>query len=166
MRHRRGFSILEIVVTVAIVAVVVSIGIPGYFAMMHRGQANQQMRFVVDDLALARSQAGTGGTLASAPTVHVRSAGVRLVSATSYEIIQTDSITGQNPTNLDIIKIVNLSSSSGIAFTSPSSFPTDIMFKSNGTLASGSPSQVVLHDAQSHLDKTLQISLTGSVRMY
>jgi prepilin-type N-terminal cleavage/methylation domain-containing protein len=170
----RGFSLIEIVIVLAIVALLAAVAIPGYYAIMHRGQVNQQARGLLDDFSFARSSAGTGRQMTASATANVRSAGIRVVSATAYEVIQTDSPTGAaggytsacgaTPCT-DIIKVVTFTNDSGLAFTAPSTFPTDIIFRSNGSLAPGSATQVVLHDNTNNTNKSLEISLTGSVRI-
>jgi prepilin-type N-terminal cleavage/methylation domain-containing protein len=160
----RGFSLLEIVIALTILAAMIALAVPGYKALTRRGQVNQQMRYLMDDLAFARSQAGSGYVMQPSQA-RVRSAGVRILSTTSYEVIATDSPTGSSPTNTDILKVVVFNNTSNVQFTNPTTFPTDIMFKSNGTLASGSPALTVLKDATTNNSKTLTIALTGVVRI-
>jgi prepilin-type N-terminal cleavage/methylation domain-containing protein len=173
-RRSRGFSLLEIVIVIAIVALILTIGIPSYFAAMHRGRANQQIRMLMDDFSSARAYASTGNTMTANSAANVRSAGIRVLSARSYEIIQTDSPSGggtgytspcATPPCTDVVKVVTFANESGLVFSSPSSYPSDVFFKANGTIVPGGMDTFVVRDTTNGVQKTIAISMTGSVRI-
>src|SRR5215467_7028641 len=105
VHRQRGFTLLEIMVALAIVALICGIALPSYYAMMHRGQVNQQIRHVLDDLAYARQVAGAGNQMTSSRTDNVRSASFRILSNTQYEIVTNSGPSGTGSAS-DIIRVV------------------------------------------------------------
>lgn len=62
-RRTRGFTILELMITVAVLAVIVGIGVPSYQDMMRRNRLAAQTNTFVGTLAIARSEAVKRGVL-------------------------------------------------------------------------------------------------------
>jgi prepilin-type N-terminal cleavage/methylation domain-containing protein len=61
MRRQRAFTLIELVLVVATVAVLAAIGIPRYAQSMNRYRVDMAARRVVADLGLARSSARSSG---------------------------------------------------------------------------------------------------------
>ncbi|WP_394000971.1 GspH/FimT family pseudopilin [Luteimonas sp. WGS1318] len=57
MYHRKGFTLIELVTTLAIVAVLLAVGIPGFGDALARLRVQTAMHRVSTDLAMARSSA-------------------------------------------------------------------------------------------------------------
>ena len=59
MPMRNGFSLIELMVVIAIVAILAMIGVPSYQSMMQRGAIASQSNAILGFLQLARSEAAT-----------------------------------------------------------------------------------------------------------
>jgi len=61
VRHR-GFSVIELMVTVAVVAIVAVVAVPGMRDLMARNKVSTEVNRILSDLLLARNTAITRGT--------------------------------------------------------------------------------------------------------
>lgn len=57
MYHRKGFTLIELVTTLAVVAVLLAVGVPGFGDALARLRVQTAMHRVSTDLAMARSSA-------------------------------------------------------------------------------------------------------------
>jgi len=57
MNTKRGFTLIELMITVAVVAIVLAIGVPSFQEMMRNNRAATHMNGIIGALNLARSEA-------------------------------------------------------------------------------------------------------------
>lgn len=65
MRHSRGFTLIELVVTVAIIAIIAVWAVPAWQGMVQRSQVESDVRALTHALGMARSKATTDGVAVS-----------------------------------------------------------------------------------------------------
>lgn len=68
MRSVRGFTLVELMVTIAVLAVILTIAVPSFSTLIRKNQVQTQVSLLINALNLARSEAVTRGT-----NVHVSS---------------------------------------------------------------------------------------------
>lgn len=161
--RRAGFSLLEVVIAVAILGIAAAIAIPSFTGMVRRGKINSHIRGIMNDLSLAQGTARSGKEVVAGLTT--RSAGIRIQGTDNYQVIVTDSVDGSPGANEEILKTIAFPSDLGIAFELSAPLPATLMFRSNGTLTNASPTRVGIRDTETNMLTTLAISVTGSVRM-
>ncbi|MGO2414992.1 MULTISPECIES: GspH/FimT family pseudopilin [Cobetia] len=61
MRHSRGFTLIELVVTVAIIAIIATWAVPAWQGMVQRSQVESDVRALTHALGMARSTSTTRG---------------------------------------------------------------------------------------------------------
>jgi len=61
-RNNRGFTILELIVTIVVISILVAIALPGMRDLMGRNKVSTEVNRLVSDLLLARNTAITRGT--------------------------------------------------------------------------------------------------------
>lgn len=60
-KRQRGFTLIEMMITISIAAILLSLAVPSFSAMQRRSQINTQTNALVSGLALARSEASKRG---------------------------------------------------------------------------------------------------------
>jgi prepilin-type N-terminal cleavage/methylation domain-containing protein len=61
--NKKGFTMIELTVTLAILGIISAIGIPSYFSWLPKYRLQTSVRNIYDDLNMARSRAVRTGTL-------------------------------------------------------------------------------------------------------
>ena len=171
----RGFSLIEVMIVISIIAVVAAIAIPGLHQSMRKQRVRTETRLLMSALreargiALSRTSvpglqcigAGNGGSGGGGGTAYdclPKTIGLRLTSPTSYEIV------AQVPGNEVILQIVDLREQhpdTEVSIESPP--PTTIVrFTGQGTLASAAP-PFVIRDLSTDEVHTINVTLAGSV---
>jgi prepilin-type N-terminal cleavage/methylation domain-containing protein len=152
MRARnKGFTLLEVMVVVAIVAIAGAIAIPGFFGSMKRQAVRNEARQLISSLREARSLAiartsvpnlvcpgGGGSGSGGGPGCLPRTMGVRVTSRTTYEIFgDADNVDGGD----EIIQRIDLRSRGGDARVEidEADIPFTLRFATNGVLTGSAP---------------------------
>ncbi len=56
-KHLNGFTIVELMITIAVAAVILTLGVPSFQGLMERNQLTSNINRFISSLALARSEA-------------------------------------------------------------------------------------------------------------
>jgi type IV fimbrial biogenesis protein FimT len=158
---RKGFTLVEMMVTISVLAIVGSIAIPSLGRLQDRGRAQSYIRALAGDITLARIRATSGEQLT--PGVNSRSGGLRVDTERSYQVYLTDTTDGTSAAPA-VIRVVEIPEEINVTITSPAPGES-VRFRSNGTLVFGSPAEIQVHDAAENKTYRLEISLTGTVRI-
>lgn len=159
---RRGFSILELVTVMAIVAVTIALSMPLFARTQRRDDLRRAARSLIGDLNRARSLAASGyRTNVSppwAPTDRSVNAGVTIVSPNTYALfIDRDGTTDGDEITVAVMSLPNF-----MTITSP--LPgQEIRFRPNGTVVA--PANFVIADAEQGMSRTIIVSGGGAARI-
>jgi len=119
MKNTLGFTLIELMITVAIVAILVGVGVPSYQSTVQQSRINDASTLINSSLSYAKNTA-----IAHNRTLYMTAAGNTLTLATGVfgliDIINKTAITTDSNSNL--------------SFTDPT---VAITFRANGTVALG-----------------------------
>jgi len=143
--HNRGFTLVELMVTVAIVGILTSVGVPSFIEMINQNRATSLANELAASLNLARSEAikrGLQVSICKSANISdsVTAANVLCSTATSTSwkngwLIFVDNkgtpgtydYNASQPLSDTLLKIVQLSTSNAVIYagiSNPNSFPT------------------------------------------
>lgn len=174
----RGFTLLELVIVIAIIAIVASVAIPYFSKMERRNRVGNYTRRLVGHLRQARAEASTGkctvdpGSAPCPTNSQVRSAGIRFKKNTdpdlcdAYEIfVDVDGVTnGNEVTVLDVDLLAQPGTQ--VRFGATVEDGGEIRFASNGVAegdldADGSPEQIEVLVQDAGIHSVYRITVTG-----
>ncbi|HET7756118.1 MAG TPA: GspH/FimT family pseudopilin [Steroidobacteraceae bacterium] len=149
MRYQRGFNITELMIVVAIVAILLSIGVPGFRYITNSYRMSAEVNGLLGDLQYARAEAIKEG---QGVTVCVSADGVNCTGTTNWHsgwVIFSNPNNAANPPANSILRV-----QSPFAGATPDTFVADnavslITYNREGfaTTAAGFPNTTVtLHD--------------------
>jgi prepilin-type N-terminal cleavage/methylation domain-containing protein len=162
--NRRGFTLVETAIAVAVLAVLVAVAIPVWSSMQHESRFSGATRELVGTLRKARSHAVSGATLPSAGAgARVRSAGLRFDSDQRIVVYldpDEDPANG-NQVDLETIDLAADDPQRSIRLVSPG-VGSVVTFRRDG---STNATPFVLRDLQNGRQRSFQLTAAGSVAM-
>lgn len=172
MRRRvLGYTLVEVMVVIGIVAVIAAIGIPVASHMRNKSRLTKVARELQARVTQARALAATATPDPAWPAgSRVQSAGIRIESQQSYTVfIDRDVADGGE----SVVSVIDFTQQEGpgtsLGFRNPSTFPTTIRMSRNGQLTSGAQVDVVVEDRTGQSNgtdsKTVRINLSGTPRI-
>lgn len=164
-RSRRGFSLVELAVVIAIIAVILGIAIP----MFSRSKSTSELRSVANQLvgdfrrAQALARAGKADVAVWGNGVRTQAAGIRFISATQYAIfVDRDAQNNGAATEADMEVVDIAANGEPLTFVSP---PAQIRFRKNGTLPSPPDLQVTIRNTDTNQNKVVEVTFGGRARI-
>ncbi|MFO0725472.1 MAG: GspH/FimT family protein [Myxococcota bacterium] len=159
MSRRRGYSLMEVMVTVGLIAILAALAIPKTREMMDRSRFNGAVRQGAGALETARgwaiSRSNQGG-------VRAETAGLRVVSRTAYEIFvdPDDDTTNNNEVVAQRIDLLEVSPEGNVhVLEAPG---TMIRFRRDGGTTAQTLSFV---DQRTGLRRAVRVSAAGFVAL-
>lgn len=159
-----GYSLIELLVSIAIMAIIFSVGIANYRSFARRQVLTNNVKSVQGDLRLAQ-QAALSGQMPADPqcngaTNELKGFNFQIIDSTHYEI--RANCTGGNATDALKSKVLD----SGITFASPFPAPNPILFKvlGSGTNLSSGSITLTLSQASTGLSTQISISKNGNIQ--
>lgn len=179
-RARRGFTLIEVVIVMAIIGIVAALGIPSMLRARRKAQLDNRVREFVAAIALAQSEAVAGRQLTGivgGVTGPVRQAGIRFANETSYVVFVDNDA---DPTAFETIRSVNFQGGgSGVLTTNDQGFDVTIesatvggatqappggiefRFGRDATIVGSNNVQVVLDDDELQRRAVIDVTLAG-----
>ena len=160
-RSRRGFSLLELAVVIALIAVFSMMAVPLFSRVERRSRLRSTARAFMADLAKTRSTAASAGFPTQtgwSANERVTNTGLVVASSTSYRVfIDRDAVTDGDEITLGTVRLPD-----GVIFTAPSS-GHEIRFRRNGTALGAT--EIVLYDQRVDATRTVVLSGVGLARL-
>lgn len=160
-RRNPGFTLLELVVVIAIISIILGIAIPMFSASKEtselRSIANQLVGNFKQAQALARS--GKADVPVWPANTRAQAAGIRFISATQYAIfVDQDNLSNGAGSEADIEVVDIAPNGEPFAFVSP---PAQVRFKKNGTLPTPPDITVTVRNTNTNQTKVVQVTYGG-----
>lgn len=160
---RRGFTLLEVVIAVSLVAILAGIAIPALSEARAHGALHTAARKLVADLRFARNFISGSPTFRdpTGNTVIAHFGGVRFDSPTQYTVfVDTDSTPGGESD----IRVVTLDPLAAVQLIQPPTYPSYVYFAAAGTLASGQlANDIIFRDLNRNRTEAIALTLGGHV---
>ncbi len=166
---RRGFTLLEIVIVIAIIAIIGAMAVPMTNQLRQREALRGASRMLVMNLRAARTSAASGQTVgvdADGRAVRARFGGLAVLSATQYVVfVDADGAPGSgDEQTLRTVDFLAEDPQSRVRIAAPSA-GQEVRFTANGTLAAGSQTGLRLIDEDTNQGQDVAVSLTGHAQL-
>lgn len=163
-RTKRGFSLLEIVVVIAIVSLLAGIAIPAFSRAKMKAQLRSTANRMVGDFKQARTLAASGkaGLAAWAADQRTQMAGIRFISATQYAIfIDNDNAANGSEVDIEVVDIA--ANNEPFVFVGA---PAEVRFKRTGTLVAPPDVDIIVQDTTTNEQRTVRITYGGKASVF
>ena len=161
----KGFTIIELMITLALVGVLVTFGVPGFSGLMERNQLTTGINQFVSSLSLARSEAIKRNERVNICTSND---GVQC-TASSYEdgwLVYVDSNQNNSRDNNEELIWVGSSLANNLTLRGSSGFSNQISYMSTGRIGDNTQGEVRLcKDNDITKARMLIIIATGRVQL-
>ncbi len=176
MNRKSGFTLIELIVTVALVAIVVTIGIPSFQEIIRNNRLTTQTNDLVMALNLARSEAIKRGAVVSVckssngsqcnPSACSGGAGDSVEWTEGWVIFVNNAIGGDEKcidAGEEIIQ-VHGALSGGFSLNTNSNFTNYISYRPNGD-SNNMGTFAICYNDQTNIARTVVINSTGRIRI-
>jgi len=150
-KHQSGFTLIEIMVTLTLLSILLSYGIPNLNDLLVRQSISTKVNDMQVDLAFARSEAINGGTPVSIITDSTWDQGWQIVTDTNRD--------GEN----EVLRVSD--SASDKIVISDSSDTKKITFNPSGTYKSSEARELIFKHISIEDTKILNIALSGNTNI-
>lgn len=156
MRSQKGFTLLEAVIVIALIAIVASIAVPQFQKMAINGNLKAAAKDLVSDFMSLKQKALSGDV-----TLGTRMYRLSLNPAGKSYQLQQCTNQGSPCNGWLAIQVKNFTAfGTDISFDASSTIPTDYNFQNRGTITSGT---IVL---KNNLESTATITIGTAGRIY
>jgi type IV fimbrial biogenesis protein FimT len=173
--HQRGFTLVELMVTLTVVGVLLAIGIPSFAKLIANNRIATQTNEFVSALNLARSEA-----VRRSQGVSIRSKDGSIEFATGWLIFNDPNRTGNAPAAADVLrqssslagkttlKRVDITVTGGVrTYANAASSKVFVVFNSRGGNDAGTPAYFRVCDSGDSTigGRILQVSTVGKISL-
>src|SRR5438128_2046829 len=104
-RSRRGFTLLEIIIVLSIIALILTLGIPQFWQAKKRSALRSAARLALENIKQARTIAGSGANMQGGLGI-ARYGGISVLSSTSYGVV-LDANTNPSDGNELVTRVID-----------------------------------------------------------
>lgn len=168
-RSKLGFTVLEMMIAVAILVIAAAVAIPNFEARKRQDKIQRQARLLVAHFAKVRSLAASGQTnLSWGPADRTVNAGIRVVSPTAYELfIDRNSRTDNDEIVVERVDFTQEIPGIPVQFAS-ASVPYEVRYNASGTLETPSSSTIdlTLEDLDTQRTRVIRVTYGGLAKIH
>jgi len=161
MKKHIGFTLIELMVAVAVVGVVVAIGMPSFGELLKNNRMVTQANAIIASLQQARSE-----TINRGVSVRIEP----LVAGTDWSAGWQLRIDGSNPSDNDftdaediVIRSYEALKQSTLIFTSPTSTVNNIIYLPDGSVSAAAVLTLIANECTREHKRVISIKLSGFV---
>lgn len=165
-RGRGGFSLIEIVVVIAIVGLLVGVAVPLFSRSKQKAELRATANRLAGDFKTARVLAASGKADVPAWGAGVRAqmAGIRFISATQYAIfVDQDSQSNGGGTEADVEIVDIAANNEPFQFVAP---PVQVRFKKSGTLVAPPDIDIFIRDTTTGDQRVVRVTYGGKASVF
>ena len=160
----RGFTLIELMITISLAAILVTVGVPSFNGLIERNQLTSNINQFVSSLSVARSEAIKRKEIVA---LCASADGETCSPGSGFEngwIIYVESVAPRNVRDVNNEDLIWVQEAlpNGITLTNDSS-SNSFLYRSTGRISGGAARVVLCKDAQTDKARALTINTTGRV---
>ena len=165
-RRNKGFTLIELMVTLAVAVILITVAVPGFRTMIQNNRASTQANELLTAFMLARTEAIKRGTVVSVcSSIDQSSCAASTNWATGWIVFNDDDENGVRDTNVASTEAVIRVWESLDGAPTLTGATQNVQYQASGLVAATSSFTLTLPDCKGNQVQTININAVGSGRI-